>query len=98
MIWAAGLGAAIVFFAVVEGFALKHPDRCWTLSHWIALIGSRFPLSIWFMGIFAGGLAVHFFWHYCPDFAQQIGYNEPLVICNIDHQCGVGSYASLKGE
>jgi len=35
-IWLAGLIVAIVFFAVVEGYALKHPTRlntCHTASH-----------------------------------------------------------------
>jgi len=69
MIWLAGLGAAIVFFAVVEGYAIRHPEAGYhTLSYHVAKIGARFPVSIWFMGIFAGGLAVHFFWHYCPNF------------------------------
>ena len=76
-IWLAGLIVAIVFFAVVEGYALKHPTRLNTLSHCIAYIGSYWPLSIWFCGIFAGGLAVHFFWHYCPSFGiNYVGFTK----------------------
>lgn len=73
MIWLGGLIGAIVFFAVVEAYAFKHPDRVNTLSREIAHIGAVFPLSIWFMGVFAGGLAVHFFWHFCPDFGVGVG-------------------------
>lgn len=66
--WLAGLVGSIVFFSFVEGLALRHPDRQWTLSATIAFIGAHFPLSIWICGAFAGGLAVHFFWHFCPKF------------------------------
>jgi hypothetical protein len=64
--WIVGTLGAIVYFIIFEGYALKHPDRMNTLSHYIYTIGARWPLSIWLMGCFAGGLAVHFFWHYCP--------------------------------
>jgi hypothetical protein len=64
--WLLGLIWAIGFFALVEGYALRHPDRQWTLSRTIATIGEAWPLSIWLCGAFAGGLAVHFFWHWCP--------------------------------
>jgi hypothetical protein len=47
-------------FALVEGLALRHPDRQFTLSRCIAYLGENFPLSIWVSGIFSGGLAVHF--------------------------------------
>lgn len=60
--WIVGIFAAIVFFAVFEGLAFSHPDRYNTLSHFIATIGSRWPLSIFLMGQLTGGLAVHFFW------------------------------------
>jgi len=69
LIWLLGLVGAIAFFAIVEGEAFKHPARINTLSQIIALIGSIWPMSIWFCGVFAGGLAVHFFWHFCPPFA-----------------------------
>jgi hypothetical protein len=66
IIWAIGGAVAIVFFSVVEWFAIDHPTSQWTLSHGIAWLGVHFPLSIWIFGVFTGGLAVHFFWHYCP--------------------------------
>lgn len=64
--WIVGLFAAIAFFAFFEWYAFRHPERVNTLSRAIFTLGSTFPLSIWFMGIFCGGLAVHFFWHWCP--------------------------------
>lgn len=60
--WIVGILGAIVFFAVFEGLAFAHPDRFNTLSNFIATLGARWPLSIFLMGFFAGGLAVHFFW------------------------------------
>lgn len=67
-LWAFGLVGAILFFAIVERYALRHPDRQWTLSRTIAYIGHVFPLSIWICGAFAGGLAVHFWFPFCPSF------------------------------
>jgi hypothetical protein len=64
--WAMGLAGAIAFFAAIEGLAFKYPTRQYTLSRVIATMGQNFPLSIWICGVFAGGLAVHFFWHWCP--------------------------------
>ena len=57
---------AIASFAYFEARAFRHPDRQNTLSRTIYNIGATWPLSIWIMGAFAGGLATHFFWHWCP--------------------------------
>ncbi len=64
--WIVGTLAAIAYFAYFEYRALRHPDRENTLSHWIYTLGSTWPLSIFLMGGFCFGLAVHFFWHWCP--------------------------------
>lgn len=71
--WIIGTLAAILFFAYFEARAFKHPERQNTLSRSIYLLGSKWPLSIFLMGMFAGGLAVHFFWHWCPDPASSVG-------------------------
>jgi hypothetical protein len=71
--WNLGAVAAILFFAVGESYAFKHADRQNTLSRWIYNIGKTWPLSIWLMGMFAGGLAVHFFWHWCPGTGIGLG-------------------------
>lgn len=63
-IWAI---VSIGLFAAFEGFALKHPTRQWTLSHCVAWLGAKFPLTIAILGIIFGGLLVHFFWHFCPS-------------------------------
>ena len=64
--WIIGALLAIVFFVVFERYAFNHPNRQHTLSMWVFTIGARWPLSIFLMGMFVGGLAVHFFWHWCP--------------------------------
>lgn len=71
--WIIGTLAAILFFAIFEARAFRHPERQNTLSRSIWLLGERWPLSIFLMGMFAGGLAAHFFWHWCPDAGQGIG-------------------------
>lgn len=72
--WIIGLLVAIVFFAVFEFMAFRHPERYNTLSRCIYTIGSEWPLSIFIMGMFCGGLAVHFFWHWCPEGALSVGW------------------------
>lgn len=71
--WISGSMLAIAWFAVGEAFALRHPQRAHTLSRFVYTIGARFPLSIWLMGVFAGILAAHFFWHWCPAGSISIG-------------------------
>lgn len=64
--WIIATLVAIAAFAVLEGYAFRHPDRENTLSRAIWSLGQKWPLSIFLMGMFAGGLAVHFFWNWCP--------------------------------
>lgn len=78
--WGLGLCTAIIFFCLIEGLAFKHPERQNTLSRTIYDIGSKFPLSIWIMGMFAGGLAVHFFWHWCPPGSVSTGMLKLLTL------------------
>ena len=56
----------IVIFVVFEGRALMHPDRYNTLSQLIYKIGRRYPLSLYFAGMFTGLLVVHLIQHWCP--------------------------------
>lgn len=72
--WLWGTIGAIAFFVFWERYAFRHPDRVNTLSRTIYNIGKAFPLSIFIMGMFAGGLAVHFFWHWCPDGGTGVGF------------------------
>ena len=71
--WIIGAFIAIGFFAYFEARAFRHPQRQNTLSHAVYTIGSKWPLSIFIMGMFAGGLAVHFFWHWCPPGSVSAG-------------------------
>jgi hypothetical protein len=64
--WIAGSIIAFLFFCFFEWRAFRHPDRQNTLSRWVYSMGSAFPLSIFLMGFVIGGLAVHFFYHWCP--------------------------------
>jgi hypothetical protein len=77
--WVLGLIGAVAFFIFVEGYAFRHPQQQNTLSRTIYDLGSKFPLSIWIMGMFAGGLAVHFFWHWCPPGSISTGWILPLL-------------------
>lgn len=72
--WDLGLLAAIVFFGIFEARAFRYPEHQNTLSRWIFNIGKTWPLSIFLMGMLCGGLAVHFFWHWCPDIGAGVGF------------------------
>lgn len=76
--WIFGTLVAIIWFAVFELLAFRHPDRFNTLSHFVFIIGSRWPLSIWIMGVFCGVLAAHFFWHWCPAGSISTGALFPF--------------------
>lgn len=73
MPWIIGTLAAIGFFAIFEARGFRFPERQNTLSRAIYNLGSRWPLSIYLMGMFSGGLAVHFFWHWCPAIGLGTG-------------------------
>ncbi len=71
--WILGTLGAILFFAVFEAIAFRHGSRTNTLSHAVYTVGAKWPLSIFLMGNFVGGLAVHFFWHWCPPGSVSTG-------------------------
>lgn len=81
--WIIATCVALLTFAILEGYAFKHPERENTLSRAVYTIGSQWPISIWFMGIFCGGLGVHFFWHWCPDMSQSIGMLDLKIFAGI---------------
>lgn len=71
--WIVSVLLAILVFAIGETYAFDYPARQNTLSRAIYNLATNWPLSIWIMGVFAGGLAVHFFWHWCPAIGTGIG-------------------------
>ena len=71
LVWWIGSGAALVFFVIFEWRGFLNRNN--TLSHWIYTLGASWPLSIFLMGQFCGGLAVHFFWHWCPPGSISTG-------------------------
>lgn len=72
--WTLINAAWLAAFAYFEYRALAHGDNKdrVTLSRYVWTIGQKWPLSIWLMGWVCGGLAVHFFWSWCP--AANIGH------------------------
>lgn len=64
--WIIAACGAVAVFIIGEAYAFRHPERQNTLSRAIWSLGQKWPLSIFIMGMFAGGLAVHFFWNWCP--------------------------------
>jgi hypothetical protein len=63
--WAVFLLVVLIAFGLVEGLALRHPDRQWTLSKCMATLGARFPLSLVILGTISGWLSFHFWGHFC---------------------------------
>lgn len=61
-IWSGWLLALVGTFAVLEGWALKNGGV--TLSSFTDIVSEKWPPIIWVCGAMAGGLAVHFWWHW----------------------------------
>jgi hypothetical protein len=57
---------AIGSFALIEGYAIRYPDRQWTLSRTMAWLGSRYPLTAALIGGLFVGLLIHFYAPFCP--------------------------------
>lgn len=82
-VWPVGvamwLALGWIAFAVFEAKALNHSARKnqITLSMFVYTIGSKFPLSIFLLGLavgfFWGALGTHFFWHWCPPGSVSAG-------------------------
>jgi hypothetical protein len=71
--WIIGGLLFILFFAVGETYAVRHRDRMNTLSRFIWQVGQKAPLTIFLMGTFAGGIAVHLFWNWDPNCMSSMG-------------------------
>ena len=59
--WIWGLVVAFIFFSAFESRALLFPAEQDTLSSFIRKIAVKYPISIFIMGMFTGGLAIHLF-------------------------------------
>lgn len=69
--WPIWLLAIVISFVVLETLSFKtgHP----TLSRWTWDLFLKFPLvAVLYGGVFIG-LAVHFFWHWCPPGSGSVG-------------------------
>lgn len=75
IIWPVGIALWLALgfseFGVLEARALKSKDANKpTLSYFVYYITSKFPLAAILGAFVTGGimwgLAVHFWWHYCP--------------------------------
>lgn len=64
--WACWWGAILLSFVLLESIAFKYREDGPTLSKFMWTLGSKFPLSIFLMGGLTIGLAVHFYWNWCP--------------------------------
>lgn len=63
-VWTGWLLALIFSFGVLEGYAIAKGKT--TLSRYTWNAFEAFPLIAVIFGMVFGGLAVHFFWHWCP--------------------------------
>lgn len=63
-VWFVWLLCILVTFALLEWLGWHR--RFGTFSRSITTLGQQWPLSIFLWGFLFGGLAVHFFWHWCP--------------------------------
>jgi hypothetical protein len=63
-VWLGWLFAFAVSFAAIEGWAIHRGQT--TLSRFTWTISQAWPPLPFVLGLIAGGLAVHFWWHWCP--------------------------------
>lgn len=63
--WTLWLLAIIGSFALLEGYALWRGQL--TLSRYTWAISKAWPPLIFVLGLICGGLAVHFWWSWCPE-------------------------------
>lgn len=82
IIWPIGIacwiGLGFAEFGVLERNALKSSDANKpTLSYFIFYVTSKFPLAAIIGAFITGGimwgLAVHFWWHFCPPGSLSAG-------------------------
>lgn len=64
-IWTAWLAALAGSFAVLEGVALARKGE--TLSQFVWWLSLKWGPLPYVLGALAGGLAVHFWWHWTPS-------------------------------
>lgn len=64
-VWLAWLIAIGVTFALLEGHALR-TNRL-TLSRFTWNVSKAWPPLPFVIGLVVGGLATHFWWHWCPE-------------------------------
>jgi hypothetical protein len=62
--WVVWLGLFIALFAVNEGYAIAKGKLTLSAGTW-NVFKAWPPIAVLF-GMVFGGLAVHFFWHWCP--------------------------------
>lgn len=63
-VWLAWILVTAIAFACFEGYALA-TDRT-TLSRFTWNASQAWPPLPFICGLVVGGLAVHFWWHWCP--------------------------------
>jgi hypothetical protein len=62
--WTLWLAAIAVSFGLIECYAMRRSQ--WTFSQYVVEFTARWRLLPFVAGAFAGVLAGHFWWPYCP--------------------------------
>lgn len=71
VVWVCWLVSFILTFGIFETWALL--TKGLTLSMFTWHVSEQWPPIIWLCGVLAGGLAVHFWWHWNPPTTGQLG-------------------------
>lgn len=69
--WTVLIVAFVILFAIGETYALNRNKT--TLSRYVVNACKAWPLLPFLLGMLVGGLAVHFWWPWCPDLGIGTG-------------------------
>lgn len=87
LLWPLGIATWLAVgwatFSVFEARGIRHNNLGGyiTLSYFVYRVTKAWPPSIFliglFVGLFWGGLSVHFWWHWCPAGSVSVGLLIP---------------------
>lgn len=80
--WIVGAVGFLIFFAIFEVRAFRHPDRANTLSRAVYDIGKAWPMSIFLLGLLVGAPGHAFLVELVSRFGQHKRLTKENYACS----------------